>query len=92
VRHLTKEQLDHAVTGGGHTFKTTAQGAATSTLVATSPAVEGIGGRYFEDCAEARPHVPGTTGGVAPHARDPDAAAHLWQVSLDAFTTRTTAG
>ena len=31
----------------------TEQGAATSVLLATSPQLEGIGGRYFEDCNEA---------------------------------------
>jgi hypothetical protein len=33
--------------------KTTARGAATSVLLAASPILEGIGGRYFEDCNEA---------------------------------------
>src|ERR1700742_4842872 len=33
--------------------KTTQQGAATSVLLATSRQLEGIGGRYFEDCNEA---------------------------------------
>jgi NAD(P)-dependent dehydrogenase (short-subunit alcohol dehydrogenase family) len=62
-------------------WKTTEQGAATSVLLATSPLVEGIGGRYFEDCDEALPNVPGETGGVAAYALDPEAAARLWQVS-----------
>ena len=31
------------------------QGAATTVLVATWPGLEGIGGRYFEDCNEAEP-------------------------------------
>ncbi len=35
------------------------QGAATSVLVATSALLEGIGGRYFEDCNEARGRAPG---------------------------------
>ncbi|HYS40193.1 MAG TPA: SDR family NAD(P)-dependent oxidoreductase [Pseudonocardiaceae bacterium] len=62
-------------------WKTTEQGAATSVLLATSPLVEGIGGRYFEDCNEALPNVPGETAGVAAYALDPAAAARLWQVS-----------
>src|SRR3954462_3292512 len=53
--------------------KTPAQGAATSVLVATSPDLEGIGGRYFDDCTEA-PTVdhrnPGATG-VASYAGRP---------------------
>ncbi|MEU4092611.1 SDR family NAD(P)-dependent oxidoreductase [Streptomyces sp. NPDC026673] len=82
-RHLTREALDAAVASGGHTFKTPEQGAATAVLVATAPRYEGVGGRYFEDCAEAHRHIPGTSGGVSDHALDPDSAALLWRVSLD---------
>ena len=63
--------------------KTAEQGAATSVFLAASPDVEGITGRYYEDCAEA-PRVTerGThTGGVAPYAIDPDNAGRLWQIS-----------
>src|SRR6202040_809206 len=35
-------------------LKTIEQGAATSVFVATSPLLDGIGGRYFEDCNQAR--------------------------------------
>ncbi|WP_405652561.1 SDR family NAD(P)-dependent oxidoreductase [Streptomyces sp. NBC_00019] len=62
-------------------FKSVEQGAATSVLLATSPLLDGISGRYFEDCSEAPPHQPGTNTGVAPHALDPEAAERLWQVS-----------
>ena len=31
--------------------------AATSVLLAAHPSLEGIGGRYYEDCAEARAAV-----------------------------------
>ncbi|MFF6786565.1 SDR family NAD(P)-dependent oxidoreductase [Streptomyces sp. NPDC012510] len=62
-------------------FKSVEQGAATSVLLATSPLLDGISGRYFEDCDEAPPHQPGTHTGVAPHALDPEAAERLWQVS-----------
>jgi hypothetical protein len=55
-------------------------------LVATSPQLEGIGGRYFEDCNEAEKLPPETAGtapsGVAPYALDPDAAERLWALSL----------
>jgi NAD(P)-dependent dehydrogenase (short-subunit alcohol dehydrogenase family) len=65
--------------------KTVEQGAATSVLLAASPLLEGIGGRYFEDCNEAhvveRRGAPGT-GGVAGYALDPDNARRLWDVSL----------
>ncbi|WP_405986627.1 SDR family NAD(P)-dependent oxidoreductase [Streptomyces sp. NBC_00872] len=84
TRHMDQEQLAGAIANGSYVFKTPEQGAATSVLVATSPRLEGVGGRYFEDCNEARRHVPGgPREGVADHALDPDAAARLWQVSLD---------
>ncbi|MFF8315642.1 SDR family NAD(P)-dependent oxidoreductase [Streptomyces bobili] len=63
------------------TLKTVEQGAANSVLLAASPVVDGVTGRYFEDCDEAEPHRPGTNTGVATHALDPEAAARLWQVS-----------
>jgi NAD(P)-dependent dehydrogenase (short-subunit alcohol dehydrogenase family) len=65
--------------------KTVEQGAATSVLLAASPLLDGIGGRYFEDCNEAhvveRRGAPGT-GGVAAYALDPANARRLWDVSL----------
>ena len=70
----------------GTAFKTVEQGAATSVLLAASPLLEGIGGRYFEDCAEAqvvdRRDEFGIYG-VAPYALDPANAERLWEVSLD---------
>jgi NAD(P)-dependent dehydrogenase (short-subunit alcohol dehydrogenase family) len=63
--------------------KTIEQGAATSVLLAASPDVEGVTGRYYEDCAEA-PVVherEGHAGGVAPYVLDPDNADRLWQIS-----------
>ncbi|MEU4533597.1 SDR family NAD(P)-dependent oxidoreductase [Streptosporangium sp. NPDC023825] len=83
-RHVSQEELDRAVAaagGAGITWKTPEQGAATSVLVATSPLLEGVGGRYFEDCNEAGRNRPGTRNGVAAYALDPEAAARLWQVS-----------
>ena len=66
-------------------LKTVEQGAATSVLLAASPLVEGVGGRYFENCNEAvrvdRRGGPGT-GGVAPYALDPANAQRLWELSL----------
>jgi NAD(P)-dependent dehydrogenase (short-subunit alcohol dehydrogenase family) len=63
--------------------KTIEQGAATSVLLAASPEVEGVTGRYYEDCAQA-PVIQereGHTGGVAPYVLDPDNAVRLWQIS-----------
>jgi NAD(P)-dependent dehydrogenase (short-subunit alcohol dehydrogenase family) len=70
----------------GSALKTVQQGAATSVLLASSPQLEGIGGRYFEDCNEApviRRRGEAGLGGVAPYALDPDNAERLWDVSLE---------
>jgi hypothetical protein len=56
-------------------------------LLAASPVVEGVSGRYFEDCEEAGPFTPGVRRGVADFALDPDNAARLWQLSLDMLAT-----
>jgi hypothetical protein len=73
----------------GAALKTVEQGAATSVLLATSPQLEGIGGRYFEDCNEApviRRRGEAGLGGVAPYALDRDNAERLWEVSLELIT------
>ncbi|WP_422755227.1 SDR family NAD(P)-dependent oxidoreductase [Micromonospora sp. WMMD708] len=83
-RYVSAEELERmrAASGGGAaTWKTVEQGAATSVLVAASPLLDGIGGRYFEDCRQAAPHQPGTRTGVAAYALDPAAAERLWTVS-----------
>ena len=86
-RYMSPEALAETRSSGMYKFKTIEQGAATSVLVATSPQLEGIGGRYFEDCNEALvvDSDPSSPFGVAPHALDPEAAARLWQVSVDAM-------
>ena len=64
--------------------KSTAQGAATSVLLAAAPLIEGIGGRYFEDCNEA-PSVarrPADYRGVAAYAIDAANAERLWNMAL----------
>jgi NAD(P)-dependent dehydrogenase (short-subunit alcohol dehydrogenase family) len=69
----------------GSVLKTPEQGAATSVLLATSPQLEGIGGRYFEDCNEAQMVERRGAGisGVAPYALDPINAERLWDLSLE---------
>jgi NAD(P)-dependent dehydrogenase (short-subunit alcohol dehydrogenase family) len=63
--------------------KTVAEGAATSVLLATSPLLEGIGGRYFADCNEAHHLVEGERDmtRVALYALDPSNAERLWEES-----------
>ena len=68
-------------------WKTPQQGAATSVLLAVSPLLEGIGGRYFFDCNEAEFVTRRTDdmSGVAPYALDQANAERLWEVSLNAL-------
>jgi NAD(P)-dependent dehydrogenase (short-subunit alcohol dehydrogenase family) len=66
--------------------KSPEQGAATSILLAASPLVDGVSGRYFEDVNEAQ--VISERGGlsmkgVAGYALDPANAERLWDVSLE---------
>lgn len=64
--------------------KTAEQGAATSVLLAASPLLQDVGGRYFEDCNEAaqvaNPEMFG--GGVNPWALDPASAQQLWELAI----------
>jgi NAD(P)-dependent dehydrogenase (short-subunit alcohol dehydrogenase family) len=71
-------------------YKKPAQGASTTVLLAGSPLLDGVGGRYFEDNQEAVV-VPGgsdVTGGVAAHAVDPDAADRLWAYAEKTLASR----
>jgi NAD(P)-dependent dehydrogenase (short-subunit alcohol dehydrogenase family) len=76
-----REQLKDAMP-----VKSPEQGAATSVLLAASPLLEGVHGRYFEDCNEAET-IPERGGlgasGVAGYALDPDNAQRLWELSLE---------
>ena len=65
--------------------KTVQQGASTSVLLAASPLLEDISGRYFEDCNEAQQVMKRPTdftGGYAAYAVDPANAERLWDESL----------
>jgi NAD(P)-dependent dehydrogenase (short-subunit alcohol dehydrogenase family) len=103
VRFLSREQLR----GLGWTdrdgrlcpppdWKTVEQGAATTIWAAVASELEGIGGRYLENCAVAKPWnqegmspIPpgraldrGTLAGhYLPYALDPDHAERLWTLS-----------
>ncbi|CAN7514201.1 oxidoreductase [Phenylobacterium sp. LjRoot164] len=63
-------------------FKTPEQGASTSVWAAVGEELEGIGGLYLEDCAEAPPwSKDNPMKGVMPYAIDPEAADRLWALS-----------
>jgi hypothetical protein len=53
-------------------------------LLAISPLLDGIGGRYFEDCNEAEQVAKRPTdfsGRYAAYALDPGNAARLWEMA-----------
>ena len=88
-RHLPREEMiafgwiDEAgnVAQG---FKTTEQGASTSVWAAVGSELEGIGGLYLENCAQAEPANPeNPRGGVWPWALDPEGADRLWAITKD---------
>ena len=78
-RYVTDEELDRlrrqSTAEPTAAWKTPEQGAATSVLLAASPLLDGVSGRYFEDCNQAGPNQPGSRRGVAAYALDPAAAA-----------------
>ncbi|MEU7871361.1 SDR family NAD(P)-dependent oxidoreductase [Dactylosporangium sp. NPDC049140] len=76
------QRLRERIPGTVAQFKTVEQGAATSVLLAASPLLDAAGGKYFEDCNEAGPHLPDTRTGVESYALDPAAAERLWDVSV----------
>jgi NAD(P)-dependent dehydrogenase (short-subunit alcohol dehydrogenase family) len=86
-RHLGsdfRDGADERFRRAGSRLKTPEQGAATSVLLAASPLLDGVSGRYFEDCHEAvivdhRDEFG--ISGVAPYALDPENAERLWEVS-----------
>lgn len=90
-RHLPREEMIAAgwIDEQGRVnerFKTPEQGAATTVWAGTSPQLQGVGGLYCEDCDVAQAVESGVSrfSGVDPHARDPDAARRLWDLSTEA--------
>jgi NAD(P)-dependent dehydrogenase (short-subunit alcohol dehydrogenase family) len=87
-RHLPEEaqaRMREQARGNDVVLKTPEQGAATSVLLAASPLLHGVSGRYFHDCQEQEPIASRAESvamrGVAPYALDRGNAARLWEVS-----------
>ena len=87
-RHLTPEDIkfirDRAAartSGGGMTWKTPEQGAATQVWGATAPELANKGGLYLEDVQVSGTTPPAGSAGCAPHALDLESAKKLWAVS-----------
>ena len=82
--HMSEEALREATAAAGPQLaKTPAQGAATTLWALTSSELgETGGGQYLEDCHVAEDSTPGNfVSGVAPHARDENAARKLWEIT-----------
>ena len=85
-RHLTEETFAQLQArrppGYEMAFKSIPEGAATTVYAATSPDLDGIGGRYLEDCHLADlTDDPLAASGVRAYAIDPARADALWQLS-----------
>jgi NAD(P)-dependent dehydrogenase (short-subunit alcohol dehydrogenase family) len=89
-RHLSPEQLQGIGQGpspqqrNAPRWKTIPQGAATTVWAAVAPELDGIGGRYLDNCAVAEPctadDLP-ASGYYLPYLLDPDNADRLWHLS-----------
>jgi len=95
ARHLRREEMQalgfvDADGKGRPGLKTPAQGASTSVWAAIGEELEGVGGLYLEDCAEAGPASDDdpTKRGVASHALDLGAAERLWALSEETVGVR----
>jgi NAD(P)-dependent dehydrogenase (short-subunit alcohol dehydrogenase family) len=79
-----------AVRDVGRAREVAAEITRTTVLVATSPLLDGVGGRYFNDNQEAVPvsHRPESieelVASVAPYSLDPQNADRLWHLSARA--------
>jgi NAD(P)-dependent dehydrogenase (short-subunit alcohol dehydrogenase family) len=92
-RHLPREEMiamgwmdEAGVVREG--FKTPAQGASTSVWAAIGAELEGVGGLYLENLAEAGPFDAAKFQGVMPYALDPEGADRLWTLSEDTTGAR----
>lgn len=82
-RHLSPDESERLLARIPR-LKSPAQGAATTVFAATSPLLDGVGGRYFEDVNESvilDEVTPETTSGVAAYALDTTNADRLWELS-----------
>lgn len=80
-RHLTEEDMTRMaklMPKGGLVRKSVEEGAATTVYAAVSPALEGRGGLYLEDCEIAGVTPGDGSGGYASYAMDSAEAARLW--------------
>jgi len=103
MRHLPQPELaargwldqdGNRVNGPGPGWKTVEEGAATTVWAAVAPELEGVGGKYLDNCAIGQPwtgegEVP--FGYYAPYVLDPGHAERLWTLS-ESLVARVQAG
>lgn len=75
---LGEEGLNQMLRALAPRVRTAEQAALAIAYAATSPELKSRGGAYVEDCAVAPPGAGDASGGVMPHAIDPDLAERLW--------------
>lgn len=78
ARHVPNKDQMYAQLKNRIKLKTLGQGAATQVLVATHPALQDVGGKYFSDCQISS---------TAPIAQDSGEAEALWAFSVDFVST-----
>ncbi|WP_217705490.1 SDR family NAD(P)-dependent oxidoreductase [Peristeroidobacter soli] len=81
MRHMTADEFAALEQQMKPIRKNLAEGAATTLWAASATELNGVGGLYLEDCAQALPGSTDRPGGVLPHALDPETAARLWEIS-----------
>lgn len=84
-RHDDPKELEAILPSIKHILKDASQGAATTVWGAVAKILEGKGGMYLEDCAEAVENADQNmlSGGYAPFAFDQEAEKKLWDVSCE---------
>jgi NAD(P)-dependent dehydrogenase (short-subunit alcohol dehydrogenase family) len=87
-RHMSQDELQTRGwinTDASQGWKSPEQGAATSIWAAIAPELDGIGGKYLEDCAIAEPWKGDADalprGQYLPYALDRDDAERLWRLT-----------
>ena len=91
MRTDTTQKLieDQPSAASSFTWKSVAQGAATSVWAGFVADGDDVGGRYCEDCHVADvTDDPGTSSGVRSYALDPERAAALWRRSEELVDER----
>jgi NAD(P)-dependent dehydrogenase (short-subunit alcohol dehydrogenase family) len=88
-RDIAEDVLARLGLGGeqanNYRWKTVEQGSATTVWAALGRELDGVGGLYLEDVAEAVKSAEGQMNGVKPWAIDPEIARQLWLWSEDAI-------